>query len=51
MIREVAAGDGSIGQLLGYHLLWSWAARLLGTREQIPQVEAEATRERWSAAR
>ncbi|MEJ2861535.1 acyl-CoA dehydrogenase family protein [Actinomycetospora flava] len=47
VIREVAAGDGSIGQLLGYHLLWFWAARLVGTPEQIEQVEAEATRQRW----
>ncbi|MEU7817944.1 acyl-CoA dehydrogenase family protein [Pseudonocardia sp. NPDC049154] len=47
VIREVAAGDGSIGQLLGYHLLWFWAARLVGTREQIEAVEAEATRHRW----
>ncbi|MCE3551569.1 acyl-CoA dehydrogenase family protein [Pseudonocardia sp. RS11V-5] len=47
VIREVAAGDGSIGQLLGYHLLWFWAARLVGTREQIEAVEAEATRQRW----
>jgi alkylation response protein AidB-like acyl-CoA dehydrogenase len=47
VIREVAAGDGSIGQLLGYHLLWFWAARLVGTPEQIAAVEAEATRQRW----
>lgn len=47
VIREVAAGDGSIGQLLGYHLLWFWAARLVGTPEQIAQVEAEATRQQW----
>ena len=47
VIREVAAGDGSIGQLLGYHLLWFWAARLVGTREQIEAVEADATRNRW----
>jgi len=47
VIREVAAGDGSIGQLLGYHLLWFWAARLVGTPEQIEAVEAEATRNRW----
>lgn len=46
-VREVAAGDGSIGQLLGYHLLWFWAARLVGTPEQIAHVEAEATRQRW----
>lgn len=47
VIREVAAGDGSIGQLLGYHLLWFWAARLVGTPEQIEAVEADATRNRW----
>lgn len=47
VIREVAAGDGSIGQLLGYHLLWFWAARLVGTPEQITAVEEQATRERW----
>ncbi|MFI0788681.1 acyl-CoA dehydrogenase family protein [Streptomyces lydicus] len=47
VIREVAAADGSIGQLLGYHYLWNWAARLVGTREQWEQVEAEAARQRW----
>ncbi|SFS97436.1 acyl-CoA dehydrogenase family protein [Saccharopolyspora flava] len=39
VIREVARGDGSIGQLLGYHYLWAWAARLVGTPEQIAEVE------------
>ncbi|TVY34218.1 Dibenzothiophene desulfurization enzyme C, partial [Lachnellula subtilissima] len=33
-IREVAKGDGSIGMLLGYHLLWSTTANLVGTNEQ-----------------
>ena len=47
VIREVAAGDGSIGQLLGYHYLWFWAARLVGTPEQIEAVESQATREQW----
>ncbi|WP_328993061.1 acyl-CoA dehydrogenase family protein [Kribbella sp. NBC_01245] len=47
VIRTVAAADGSIGQLLGYHLLWFWAARLVGTREQIAHVEAEATKNKW----
>ncbi|GAA1341339.1 acyl-CoA dehydrogenase family protein [Saccharothrix algeriensis] len=45
--REVAAGDGSIGQLIGYHYLWSWAARLVATPEQVAAVEERATRERW----
>jgi hypothetical protein len=33
-IREVAKGDGSIGMLLGYHLLWSKTADIVGTEEQ-----------------
>ncbi|NEA33474.1 acyl-CoA dehydrogenase family protein [Streptomyces sp. SID13031] len=47
VIRTVATADGSIGQLLGYHLLWFWAARLVGTPEQIAHVEAEATKNKW----
>lgn len=38
VIREVAKGDGSIGMLLGYHLLWSTTADVVGSEEQ---------RERW----
>lgn len=33
-IREVAKGDGSIGMLLGYHLLWSKTADIVGTEGQ-----------------
>ncbi|RYF68912.1 MAG: monooxygenase [Comamonadaceae bacterium] len=40
VVREVAAGDGSIGQLLAYHYLWAWAVRLVGTPAQIEAVEA-----------
>ncbi|RKT54771.1 acyl-CoA dehydrogenase family protein [Saccharothrix australiensis] len=47
VIREVSSGDGSIGQLIGYHYLWFWAARLVGTPEQVAAVEEQATRERW----
>ncbi|MEF9901942.1 acyl-CoA dehydrogenase family protein [Streptomyces sp. P9-A2] len=47
VIREIAKADGSLGQLLGYHYLWNWAARLVGTREQWEYVEAEAARNRW----
>ncbi|WP_371741724.1 acyl-CoA dehydrogenase family protein [Herbiconiux sp. VKM Ac-2851] len=39
VIRAVARGDGSIGQLLGYHYLWAWAARLVATEDQIAAVE------------
>ncbi|KAL5334398.1 acyl-CoA dehydrogenase/oxidase [Aspergillus crustosus] len=38
VIREVAKGDGSIGMLLGYHLLWSTTANVVGTLEQIERT-------------
>ncbi|MFF7311758.1 acyl-CoA dehydrogenase family protein [Streptomyces sp. NPDC008137] len=47
VVRDVAKADGSIGQLLGYHYLWNWAARLVATREQWEHVEAEAARNQW----
>jgi alkylation response protein AidB-like acyl-CoA dehydrogenase len=47
VIREIATGDGSIGQLIGYHYLWAWAARLVGTPEQIAFVEEQATVNKW----
>ena len=34
VIRKVAEGDGSLGMLLGYHLLWSWTSAVVGTDEQ-----------------
>lgn len=39
VIREVAKGDGSIGMLLGYHLLWSTTANVVGTEEQKERVQ------------
>lgn len=45
VVREVASGDGSIGQLLAYHYLWAWAVRLVGTPEQIEAVETLYTTE------
>ena len=39
LIREVARGDGSIGMLLGYHLLWSTTANVVGTAEQQDSVQ------------
>ncbi|GLW94456.1 acyl-CoA dehydrogenase family protein [Actinokineospora globicatena] len=44
VVREIAKSDGSIGQLLGYHYLWFWAARLVGTPEQVLAVEELATK-------
>ena len=34
IIREIAKADGSLGQLIGYHLLWSWTSAVVGTDEQ-----------------
>lgn len=39
VIREVAKGDGSLGMLLGYHLLWSTTANVVGTDEQRESVQ------------
>lgn len=39
VIREVAKGDGSIGMLLGYHLLWSTTANVVGTEEQAEAIQ------------
>lgn len=39
VIREIASADGSIGQLLGYHYLWAWTARLVTTDVQLAAVE------------
>ncbi|KPM44574.1 hypothetical protein AK830_g2012 [Neonectria ditissima] len=39
VIREVAKGDGSIGMLLGYHLLWSTTANVVGTPEQADRFQ------------
>lgn len=39
IVRIIARADGSIGQLLGYHYLWAWAVRLVGTEPQIAAVE------------
>ncbi|EMF15354.1 acyl-CoA dehydrogenase NM domain-like protein [Sphaerulina musiva SO2202] len=39
VIREVAKTDGSLGMLLGYHLLWSTTANVVGTDEQQESVQ------------
>jgi alkylation response protein AidB-like acyl-CoA dehydrogenase len=47
VVREIATADGSIGQLLGYHYVWAWAARLVGTPDQINDIEEQAAKNRW----
>ncbi|UZJ54025.1 hypothetical protein CBS101457_003345 [Exobasidium rhododendri] len=39
VIRLVSQGDGSLGQLLGYHYIWFWAATLVGTEEQKERLD------------
>ncbi|KAF2084515.1 acyl-CoA dehydrogenase NM domain-like protein [Saccharata proteae CBS 121410] len=39
VIREVAKSDGSLGMLLGYHLLWSTTANIVGTPEQADALQ------------
>jgi alkylation response protein AidB-like acyl-CoA dehydrogenase len=42
LIREVSKADGSIGQLLGYHLVWFWHARVLfNDKEYFAFIEKE----------
>ncbi|QDS69457.1 hypothetical protein FKW77_006050 [Venturia effusa] len=41
VIREVAKGDGSIGMLLGYSLLWSTIGNVVGTAEQADEWQKE----------
>ena len=47
VIREVAKADGSIGMLLGYHLLWSWTANVVGTDEQKDRTQKLITENRY----
>ncbi|KIW84866.1 hypothetical protein Z517_00254 [Fonsecaea pedrosoi CBS 271.37] len=46
-IREVAKGDGSIGMLLGYHLLWSTTVNVVGTDEQRQRVQKLILDNNW----
>ena len=47
VIREVAKGDGSLGMLLGYHLLWSTTANVVGTAEQQESVQEAIIRNNY----
>ncbi|PVI01807.1 acyl-CoA dehydrogenase NM domain-like protein [Periconia macrospinosa] len=38
-IRKVAEADGSLGMLLGYHLLWSTTANVVGSPEQAERYQ------------
>ncbi|EPE04437.1 thermophilic desulfurizing enzyme family protein [Ophiostoma piceae UAMH 11346] len=39
VIREIAKGDGSIGMLLGYHLIWAATPNVFGSPEQADRIQ------------
>lgn len=47
VIREIAAADSSIGELLGRHYALSWSARFFGTPERADRLERRAVAEQW----
>ncbi|MDC7340529.1 acyl-CoA dehydrogenase family protein [Streptomyces lydicus] len=47
VIREIAAADSSIGELLGRHHVLSWSARFFGTPEQAEALELRTAGEQW----
>lgn len=47
VIREIAAADSSIGELLGRHYALSWSARFFATPERADLLERRAVAERW----
>ena len=47
VIREIAAADSSIGELLGRHYALSWSARFFSTPERADRLERRAVAEQW----
>ncbi|MGA5895876.1 acyl-CoA dehydrogenase family protein [Streptomyces venetus] len=47
VVREIAAADGAIGQLLGCHYFMSWSARLLTDPALAVRLEQRSTAEQW----
>ncbi|GGW47667.1 monooxygenase [Streptomyces lucensis JCM 4490] len=47
VVREVAAADGAIGQLLGCHYFLSWSARFFTTPDRAARVERRSAAHEW----
>ncbi|MBX7553943.1 acyl-CoA dehydrogenase family protein [Streptomyces sp. NPDC004232] len=47
VVREIAAADGAIGQLLGSHYFLSWSARFFAEPSLATQVERQSAAEQW----
>ncbi|MER6052798.1 acyl-CoA dehydrogenase [Streptomyces sp. NPDC001793] len=50
VIREIAAADGSIGELLARHYALSWSTRFFGTPQQADALERRVAEEQWLLA-
>lgn len=50
VIREIAAADSSIGELLARHYALTWSARFFGTAHQADTLERRVAEERWLLA-
>ncbi|RZB15051.1 acyl-CoA dehydrogenase [Streptomyces sp. F001] len=47
VVREIAAADGAIGQLLGCHYFLSWSARFFAEPALATQIEEQSAAEEW----
>ncbi|MGV9761832.1 acyl-CoA dehydrogenase family protein [Streptomyces tricolor] len=47
VVREIAAADGAIGQLLGCHYFLSWSARFFAEPALAARIEERSTVEEW----
>ncbi|WP_410539764.1 acyl-CoA dehydrogenase [Streptomyces sp. KL2] len=47
LVREIAAVDSSVGELLGRHYALSWAARLVAGPERAAGLERRAAERQW----
>ncbi|MEU0071531.1 acyl-CoA dehydrogenase family protein [Streptomyces sp. NPDC006332] len=47
VVREIAAADGAIGQLLGHHYFLSWSARHYAEPALAAHVERRSATEQW----
>lgn len=47
VVREVAAADGAIGQLLGCHYFLSWSARFFAAPALAARTEERSAAEKW----
>ncbi|KIF71738.1 acyl-CoA dehydrogenase [Streptomyces sp. AcH 505] len=47
VIREIAAADGSVGELVGRHYALSWSGRFFGTADTAERLEKKAVARQW----